>query len=168
MVRTVLVPLDGSAFGEHALPHALAVARRAGAALELTHVHITPLPVFLDPYPGMELPLDGNARKEAEDCLERMKRRLEPIAGVPVRTALVEGAIAEALRQHAVDVRADLVVMTTHGRGPFSRFWLGSVTDELLRHAPAPLLLVRPTHEPPDLAKDVAYRRTLVALHGSP
>jgi nucleotide-binding universal stress UspA family protein len=40
MYRTVLVPLDGSAFGEHALPLALTIARRAGAAVKLVQVHV--------------------------------------------------------------------------------------------------------------------------------
>lgn len=168
MVNTVLVPLDGSAFGEHALPHALAIARRAGATLELLHVHLTPAPMFLDPYPGMESPIDAHARKEAQAYLDGVKQKLEPIAGVTVRTAVREGGVAEAIQQQAVDVRADLVVMTTHGRGPFSRFWLGSVADELLRHSPVPLLLVRPEEGRPDLTKDRVYRHILVALDGSP
>ena len=43
-----------------------------------------------------------------------------------------------------VDKENDLIVMTTHGRGPLSRFWLGSVADELVRRATVPLLLIRP------------------------
>lgn len=168
MFRTILVPLDGSTFGEHALPHALSIARRAGAALELVHVLVTPAPVFLDPYPGMESPGDGRARKEASAYLDGVVRRLSPVAGVPVRSALLEGNVPEALQQHAADVRAGLMVLTTHGRGPFSRFWLGSVADELLRHAPLPLLLVRPEAKAPDFAKEVPYRRILVSLDGSP
>src|SRR5690606_2280404 len=39
MLRALLVPLDGSAFGEHALPIALGLARRTGAHLQLAHVH---------------------------------------------------------------------------------------------------------------------------------
>jgi len=81
---------------------------------------------------------------------------------------VIEGSVPEALRQHALDVRADLIVMTTHGRGPFSRFWLGSIADEFLRHAPAPLLMVRPEQGTPDLARDICYRHMLIALDGSP
>jgi nucleotide-binding universal stress UspA family protein len=42
MYRTILVPLDGSAFGEHALPFALTIARRSDASIELVHVHAKP------------------------------------------------------------------------------------------------------------------------------
>jgi nucleotide-binding universal stress UspA family protein len=44
MYRTILVPLDGSAFGEHALPLALSIARRLAASVELAYVH-TPDPL---------------------------------------------------------------------------------------------------------------------------
>jgi nucleotide-binding universal stress UspA family protein len=48
MYRSILVPLDGSAFGEHALPFALSLARRAGAQLHLAHIHVPPVPILAD------------------------------------------------------------------------------------------------------------------------
>ena len=54
-----------------------------------------------------------------------------------------------ALLEHAAAKNVDLVVMSTHGRGPLSRFWLGSVADELVRRMPVPVLLVRPKEEAP-------------------
>ena len=48
--RSLLVPLDGSAFGEHALPLALGIARRCGARVRLVHVHAP-----LGPGPGRDL-----------------------------------------------------------------------------------------------------------------
>ena len=41
--RPILVPLDGSPFGEHAIPYAASIARRCGAVLHLTHVHLPPI-----------------------------------------------------------------------------------------------------------------------------
>ena len=49
------------------------------------------------------------------------------------------------LTVRAERTHADLIVMTTHGRGPLERLWLGSVADDLLRNPGPPLLLVRPT-----------------------
>src|SRR5262249_4169463 len=57
-----------------------------------------------------------------------------------------------------------LIVMTTHGHGPLARFWLGSVADELVRHAPVPILLVHPQEIQP---KEPEVRRILVSLDGS-
>lgn len=47
--RTLLVPLDGSSFAEHALPRALAIARRTGALIRLAHVY-SPLAASDDPW----------------------------------------------------------------------------------------------------------------------
>jgi nucleotide-binding universal stress UspA family protein len=48
MVHTIVVPLDASPFGERALPYALSLARRAGAALELVHVRRPTVPADLE------------------------------------------------------------------------------------------------------------------------
>lgn len=62
---------------------------------------------------------------------------------------------------------ADLIVMTTHGRGPLSRSWLGSVADELVRRATKPILLVRPQEKARDLSVEPVLRHILVPLDGS-
>jgi nucleotide-binding universal stress UspA family protein len=58
--------------------------------------------------------------------------------------------------------------MTTHGRGPLARFWLGSVADELVRNSSVPLLLVRPGDHPVNLAREPVLKRILLPLDGSP
>ena len=61
----------------------------------------------------------------------------------------------------------DLVALTTHGRGPLGRFWLGSVADTLVRHLHVPTLLIRP-REGVSPAADPVPKRILVPLDGSP
>ena len=63
---------------------------------------------------------------------------------------------------------ADLVVMTTHGRGPVSRALLGSVADELVRRCPVPVLLVRSDETLPDLHQEPSVTRVLIPLDRSP
>jgi nucleotide-binding universal stress UspA family protein len=82
-----------------------------------------------------------------------------------VTSVLLNGGVAEALQHHAEASGADLVVLTTHGRGPVSRFWLGSIADQLMRRLHLPLLFVRPG-EPTAGVPQV--RRILVTLDGSP
>jgi nucleotide-binding universal stress UspA family protein len=65
-------------------------------------------------------------------------------------------------------VKTDLMVMTTHGRGPLSRFWFGSVADDLIRRVSVPLLVVRPQEVAPNLRELPALRRFLIPLDGSP
>jgi nucleotide-binding universal stress UspA family protein len=58
--------------------------------------------------------------------------------------------------------------MTTHGRGAMARFWLGSVADEMVRHLPIPILLVRPGEGEPMWAHDPVLKHILLPLDGTP
>jgi nucleotide-binding universal stress UspA family protein len=160
MYRSILVPLDGSSFGEHALPLALSLACRAGAQLHLAHVH-----------QASRLASDNaadEAQRAAEGAyLDGLLRRLQASCDVPITTKLLDGPIAQALRDYAVERQADLIVMTTHGRGALSRAWLGSIADALMRSVSMPVLLVRPHEQPADIAHEPAIRHILVPLDGS-
>lgn len=81
-------------------------------------------------------------------------------------SALLEGFVPEALREQ-MSGKAELMVMTTHGRGPASRFWLGSVTDALVRTATVPLLLLRPSEQAPPLALSPPFHHMMITLDGS-
>ncbi len=164
MYRTLLVPLDGSRFGEHALPLAAGIARRAGAALRLARVH-PPAPVG----EGVAaFATEKAAWAVAKSYLEEVAGRLGACAGIKPTTCVLDGPVADTLREYAIGQGVDLVVMSTHGRGPFSRFWLGSVADQLAHCLPMPLLLVRPHDAPVDLAREPVLKRLLVGLDGSP
>ena len=85
-----------------------------------------------------------------------------------VTSSLLEGEVVPSFLAHTAETKPDLVVMTTHGRGPLGRFWLGSVADELARVLPVPLLLVRPQAEAePDLETEPPLRQILIPLDGS-
>jgi nucleotide-binding universal stress UspA family protein len=164
MYRTVVLPLDGSPFAEQAVPVALSIARQAGARLLLARVR--PPEVFeglVSLYPA------GNASAGTSEqaYLRNVRERLPTGTAVPVETVLLEGQVADTLHEEAIRSEADLVVMATHGHGPFSRLWLGSVADELVRRLPMPLLLVRPGEQPADLKQEPVFHRILVPLDGS-
>jgi nucleotide-binding universal stress UspA family protein len=163
MFSSILVPLDGSGFGEHALPLAATVARKGGGRVHLAHVHT----LLFGGVEQFDSDMDLAARDAERRYLERAAHRLAG-ARAPADYAVLEGSVVEALEGHVGSLGPDLVVMTTHGRGPLSRFWLGSVADQLLRRLTVPVLLVRPHGDPPDPAGDVAIRHVLVPLDGSP
>ena len=165
MLRSILVPLDGSSFGEYALPYALAVARRTGAHVQVVHKHVPPAPVHPDGVLAADLKLDPKSRIREQAYLDGVVARLTA-AGVPASSALVEGPTLDALCHQAEVQAADLVVLTTHGRGPLSRFWLGSVADGLVRRLKQPLLLVLPTEDEAPPVEPLP-RRFLVPLDDS-
>ncbi len=168
MFNTILVPLDGSSFGEHAIPVALSIARRARARIRLVHV----LQPFVDVVPELAVyqgPIEAEARLEKLRYLERVIASMrEVVPAVSVDPELIEGDIVSGLREAAADGKADLIVMTTHGRGPLARFWLGSVADQLVREGPVPLLLVHPSEAEPDFRAEPVFREMLLPLDGTP
>lgn len=160
MYRSILVPLDGSAFSEHALPLALSLARRADAQVHLAHVHVEPSPLLTRVH-------DSEMRAAEQMYLEGIVQRIEATWNVPLTTIMLDGPIVQQLHSYMTDSAADLVVMTTHGRGPITRFWLGSVADALIRQTSVPVLLVRPRDQLLDLVHEPSINRMLVPLDGS-
>ncbi len=128
MYRSILVPLDGSAAAEHALPTALSLARRLGATLQVVHVHV-PLGGAYGEVGRYDETFDRDMHERGQAYVDEIIKRLSAVTDLPLSSALLEGAVASVINQHAVAAGVDLVVMTTHGRGPIARFWLGSVSD---------------------------------------
>ena len=173
MFKTILAPLDGSPFAEHALPLALSVARRTGAALRLLNVQPTPAsvysesPLFIeDSY--LESYVREHQRTVGLAYLDGVVKRLKGLPFAGVTRLAAEGDVRDVIRAKAECIHADLVVMTTHGRGPIGRFWLGSAADELVRTLPMPVLIVRPQEGPADLQREATLKHVLIALDGSP
>jgi nucleotide-binding universal stress UspA family protein len=168
MYHSILVPLDGSKFAEQALPLAVSIANRAGASLEVVQVHM--LYAFQEPECSW-LPFDPAEdavfKKHEQAYLDAVVGRLQKTASVPVTSALTRGLIVDGILERAHTKAADLIVMTTHGRGTASRFWLGSVALDVVLNAPAPILLVHPQEAAAAPRPEPTLRRILVPLDGS-
>lgn len=142
-LKKILVPLDGSALAELALPKAIELARGARGALLLLRA------AEAHTLPGVD-PTDAQVRvvEEAEAYLAHVAARLETADGPPVETSVWYGppavAIVEAARLRGID----LIVMTTHGRSGLPRLFFGSVAESVLRGTATPILLIRPPEAP--------------------
>jgi nucleotide-binding universal stress UspA family protein len=166
MIRSLFVPLDGSSFGEHALPLAASLARAANATLHLVHVHQVVPPATVAGVAVMDA-LDLHLRQDEQAYLTDVLRRVSEKGPLQVKSALIEGEVAAALEAYAARVEADLVVMSTHGRGALGRFWMGSVTDDLIRDLPRPVLLVHPGEGAADLKREPDLKHILLPLDGT-
>jgi len=167
MIRSILVPLDGSTFGEHALPTALALASRGRASLQLVHVHQVVPPATVAGVAVMD-DLEMTMRNEERAYLDGLTRKLREMhPEIEISGVLIEGDVAGALQEQARELGADLVVLSTHARGVFGRFWLGSVTDEVVRMVQTPVLLVRPGSGAVDYAQEPILHRLLLPLDGT-
>jgi nucleotide-binding universal stress UspA family protein len=165
MYRSILVPLDGSLPSEQSLPYAATLARRSGAALQLAYVHT---PLLLGEGTMYLATPDVQLWEEEKKYLLSIVDRLKKAGLEKVSAHVLEGPIAETLQEHLLGEGSDLIVMTTHGRGPVSRFWLGSVADQLVHRLPIPLLLIHTRQEETPPTAEPEVRKMLVALDGTP
>lgn len=168
MFRTILVPLDGTAFGEQALPLAMHLAARAQAELHLVHVHApTLIPVGLEAPPYAGAARSDLARESVRFYLERMAAKLGQ-TGLAVSSALRDGPVVATIEERVRAVGAELVVLSTHGRGGLSLVWHQGVADQLRRQLAVPLLLVpAAAEELPDGPRERPIQHVLVPLDGS-
>jgi nucleotide-binding universal stress UspA family protein len=167
MYRKILVPLDGSTFAEHALPLALGLARRSGAEIHLATVSTPLAAAYLEGvYVGnadLEEEMAAQQRAYQESTLARLRERID----VPLTGEVKYGEVASTLCELAASGEFDLLVMATHARSPFGRFWLGSVADEMIRHGTLPMLLVRPGEDAPNLDEEPDLGRVVLPLDGT-
>jgi len=138
-IKTILHPTDFSESAEHALQLACSLARDHGSKLVLLTVPAPPLPSVETYIPEYEL---SQLMKESE---QQLKSVADGIEDVSVETRVIAGEPGWAIVTAASDCQADLIVMGTHGRKGLSRLLMGSVAEHVLRHAPCPVLTVKPT-----------------------
>jgi len=180
-----MIPVDGSEFSERAVDYGLAVATRSKGEAHLTLVH-EPMPVWAAK--ADQGTLDEQGREGEEAYLTSLVDKLRAenpvtvsgdIIGAPEANAFEEHAVrqgfttrllnrpvAGALALHARERRADLVVLSTHGRGAVRRLWLGSVAEQLVWQIEQPILLIKPEQESGD-EWSREFRHILVPLDGS-
>jgi nucleotide-binding universal stress UspA family protein len=161
--RHVLVPLDGSEEAETALPHAVAVASRFHSTLTLLRAAQTPSGSRATPIEAVALTV--SEQQEGLRYLENIAARC-PVGPAAVHTVQHAGSADDVILRHAREVDADLIVMSTLGRSGFKRLVLGSVTDEVRRQAPCPLLIV-PARFTCVLPRVPTYRWIVLGLDGS-
>jgi nucleotide-binding universal stress UspA family protein len=146
--KRILVPLDGSALAEQALPVAQSLAKAYGAEVILLRVLDVAVPAELVTYPEahwVREALQANHR-EVQRYLAEKQIALDQ-AGVDVRVQVFDTSPAEEIMFAARNEAIDLIVMSSHGRGGDTRWTAGSVADKVMQHSPCPVLLIRKQNE---------------------
>lgn len=134
----IVVGVDGSARARHALQWAADEARSRHATLEV--VHAWSIPVLDEAAYGQNL--DPEMLEEAaREVLERELASVDT-AGLELTRALPAERAAKAILEAAKG--ADLLVVGSRGRGGFAGLLLGSVSNQVVRHAPCPVVVVPP------------------------
>ena len=142
MYKRILIPVDGSATSKKALTAALQLARDSGGRLRLLHSvdELAYLSGF--EYSGDVIRVArDNAAKVLDDASAMVKA-----AGVEVDQILVDQPgqrLGETVSEAARSWDADLIVVGTHGRRGFSRMFMGSGAEQVIRVATVPVLVIR-------------------------
>jgi nucleotide-binding universal stress UspA family protein len=145
MYKRVLVPLDGSALAEQALPHAVAIAERFQAELILLRV-LAPLPRPPTAIPAVLQKAEEASASLVRKYLERLVADVQE-RDIRVKLATIVGRPHLQIIQYAETNQVDLIVMSTRGHSGLSRWLMGSVADRVVRGAGVPVLLVRARNE---------------------
>jgi len=145
MYQRILVPIDGSATSERALQEAIKLA--AGKAqLRLVYVVEEAYPLDAEGYAYIDYSaLQEAVRKTGERTLAQAAVKVRR-SGITAETTLLDvrgERVASVIDNEALNWKADLIVIGTHGRSGLSRMLLGSVAEDVVRGASIPVLLVR-------------------------
>jgi nucleotide-binding universal stress UspA family protein len=152
--RKVLVPIDFSEISQGVLQAGVDIAKKWDAEIVALHVaresDYIPPSAYDAPFPPLAYDdhRAGILSKYREDARTRLTFRLEEMlrqagGGRKSKTLLLWGEPAKDVIQMAENGNFDLIVMATHGRTGLNRMFLGSVTEEVLRHAPCPVFAIR-------------------------
>jgi len=146
MYQRILVPVDGSDPSKRGLDEALKIALELGSKIRLLHVvDDASLAMPVGAFAVNMSELLASLAQAGEQILAEAKR-IAQARGVVVDTTTRHcsaGRVSDAIVQEAAEWRSDLIVIGTHGRRGAGRFFLGSDAEQVLRVAPAPVLLVR-------------------------
>ncbi|MBI3866463.1 MAG: universal stress protein [Planctomycetia bacterium] len=142
--QRILVPTDFSEPAQAALDYAKTLAEALGASLQVLYVMDDPLPGFKMPDHVCSIP--AIKRQLEREAADQLAAALTPQEKAKFRAELtsVWGNPYAKVLEFAKERNIDLIVMGTHGRGALQHVLMGSVAERVVRHAPCPVLTIRP------------------------
>ena len=148
-IRSILLPTDFSDCANYALSYATSFARAASASIICVHVIEPVMPTV--GYTGMTEPLPmADISEQLEDSAERELPKIgecEECEGLNVEEVIAHGDAASEIVRVAKERDVDLIIISTHGRTGLGRLLFGSTAESVVRHAPCPVLVVKPPME---------------------
>ena|SRR5688572_15556067 len=144
----ILLATDGSEEAQLATLRAVDLAQRTDSELHVVHVGV--VPTLLVSYPGTlgyEGKLYEQIQEQSRELLRKESWRVKVAGGTVAGSHLRMGKVDLEIVALAKELGADLIVMGCRGHGGIRRAIEGSVSDGVIRHAPCPVLVVRPQKE---------------------
>ena len=143
MYKRILVPVDGSSLAETVLSHVQPLAQSFNAEVILLQVIVEPAEAFSAPASPLSPPKSvRKLQTRIKSYLKKMCANLEK-DGIKATYLIRGGGVVETILEVAKIMEADLIAMSTHGHSPTRLFLLGSVSYQVVRRSPLPVLLIR-------------------------
>jgi nucleotide-binding universal stress UspA family protein len=154
-IKTILCPIDFGPAAVRATNYAASFAGMYGAKVHLLHV-VTPPPTGEYEYATTRAEIIKSIEEASFLEMKTAAEKLEA-KGIAVQIDMRTGDVHETIKQHISFVQPDFIVMGTHGRHGITRWFMGSLTESLMRNSPVPLLTISP-----QMKSEPAFRRILV------
>ncbi len=142
MYKRILIPLDGSPSSEAILPHVQEIAGATDSEMVFLHVIPTPAPEFSPPSKPFAKDFVHKQKTKTTRYFKALCARLEK-EGARVTYLIREGAVAETILEVAEFMQANMIAMSTQGPSAAQLLLLGSVTYQVVRRSPLPMLVIR-------------------------
>lgn len=141
----ILVPVDGSDISFSAVRHAATIAKALNS--KVTAISL----VAEDPFSGADFYYNQNMLKDYfEEAYANAQKALETAdkiateLGVSIETQIIKGDVSsETIIQTSEQLKTDLIVIGSHGRKGFQKFFLGSFAQDVLGKTQIPVLIIK-------------------------
>ena len=145
-IESILLPTDFSECANYALSYAASLARQASASIVCVHVIEPVVPTV--GYTGLTEPLPiADLSEQLEESAERELPKIsecQECSGLEIEQVITHGDAAAEIVRVAKERKIDLIVISSHGRTGLGRILFGSTAESVVRHAPCPVLVVKP------------------------
>ena len=142
--RRLLVPVDFSPCTPASVDWAVKLAQPLGAAIELLYVSEVPLVLAGDGLVHGTREMEELDVKQSRAKMEALVEEIRKRGIAECRGEVVTGYVLDVIAERALRGDCDLLVIGSHGRRGLSRFWMGSVAEQVVRRVPIPVLTVHP------------------------
>ena len=155
-IRNIAVATDFGPWSYQAARHALLVARQFGAVVHFLHAVRRSQFALV---PDLMIELDELTKHDCEDFVAQL-RAVRDLDGIELRCWNVDGEISEVFEPLISQQEIDLLVLGTRGRTGFSKFFFGSVSEEICRNVSCPVLTLGPWCRRP--SRELTVKRILL------
>lgn len=141
-IKNILVPTDFSSLSQSALEYARDLADNMNATIHILHVIDKNMPFIPGKQNLSETELTAALEADSEKQLSAFIEEVENDTDIKVNGVIKHGIDFEEITKYAIEVRAELIVIATHGRTGIMHSLLGSVAEKVIQHSKCPVLVI--------------------------